>query len=153
MSHSQHLTGLGASALEWKAATFTVFLQHHFVLMGHFLMSLGAVAMANHTPGADKCSWHSLKINLLWIVKLLQCLSAGSPFSASELTWLFNRHWIPPQQIDVLSCALKLFYGWLYDCFMYDYIMYYCFQPINSRNINLYYPSFKPILSDPLSHC
>lgn len=78
-------------------------------------MSSGAMAMANHTPGADKCSWHSLKINLLWIVKLLQCLSAGSPFSPSKLTWLFNRDWISPQQIDVLLCALKLFYGSLYD--------------------------------------
>lgn len=66
--------------------------------------------MANHTPGADKCSQHSLKINL-WIVKLLQCLSAGSPFFPSKLTWLFNRDWISPQQIDVLSCAIKLIYG------------------------------------------
>lgn len=83
--------------------------------MGHFLMSSGAMAMANHTPGADKCSWHSLKINLLWIVELLQCLSAGSPFSPSKLAWLLNRDWNSPQQIDVLLCALKLFYGSLYD--------------------------------------
>lgn len=115
MSQLQVLTALGPSALAWKAATVTVFLQHHFILMGHFLMSSGAVAVASHTPGADKCSWHSLKINLLWIVRLLQCLTAGSPFSPSKLNWLFNRDQISPQQIHVLSCALNLFYNWLCD--------------------------------------
>lgn len=81
MSQSQGLTGLGASALEWKAATVTVLLQHHFVLMGHFLISSGAVEATYQvlTSAPD-----SLKRNLLWIVKLLQCLSAGSPFSPSQ---------------------------------------------------------------------